>query len=424
MCIAGAFQIPRIRHPPGRGAEPHPGRSEQRQIPSGVGTSQRDVTTRRTMDPDSRPFFDSESINIRVATILRSKPGAAIRRTIPTGLAKWNAFCDAGYFHRAHKLPRFSSDGVPMDHTKPLRGFSCTSAVDHPFVSFVFYLTDVCGIENGGTLANYVSIVNTTLTKWYTKPPPKSTLVWALINRFKQVPRIQLYRDPAPPELIVSILRDTSIDRSIIVALTLMWFMSTRISDTTSSTRHSFDPNYTLLRSDVVIVDDDLIKVVVPHSKSDRYNTGSTHFIASTGGPLCPVAIISKYIEDTAHRPANTPFLRRDNGENVTRSCVSKVMKKHAIKLGLDPRYISPHSTRSGSATRMVEQGLSIADVLLQGQWASEQSCLRYLRMTRRRATAISKALSLNHTAIRKRQRLSSPLGNSLLSLRQRRPRL
>jgi hypothetical protein len=62
----------------------------------------------------------------------------------------------------------------------------------------------------------------------------------------------------------------------------------------------------------------------------------------------------------------------------------------------MDPQFLLPHGVRSGAATAAVTAGLSMADLLLLGRWASEQSALVYLRQNATRATRIAAALSLD----------------------------
>jgi hypothetical protein len=319
-------------------------------------------------------------------------------------------------------LPTFDADGVPMDFTRPLTGFVAHDALHHPYVLFIIFLLDVIGITNGSTVANYLSAVNASLSRWFVPGPPQSPMAWAIIHRLKQQPRVQRFRDPAPPELIVSVLSDKSLDDGVKLAVSMMWFMSTRVSDTTSHSTVTFDPKHTLLRSDVSFIDDDCVRIFVPHSKSDQFNTGSCHYIMATNGPLCPVQLLRRYLAATARFQSSSPLLRHQDGRNITRAMVSSALKQHASIIGLDAQFISAHSTRIGSATRLVEQGLSVADIMLQGQWVSEQACLRYLRRTRPRASSIARALSLEYLVTRSHSRAGgSETPKPLFPLRLRR---
>ncbi len=79
----------------------------------------------------------------------------------------------------------------------------------------------------------------------------------------------------------------------------------------------------------------------------------------------------------------------------VTSQHAIKQVKRHAALLGLDPRWYAGHSIRIGGGTAMTSAQSPLADIMLQGGWATEDGCLRYLRMTLERAQRIGKALSL-----------------------------
>lgn len=300
-----------------------------------------------------------------------------------------------------------------------LSAFYPVHALDHPYVQYLHYLTDGMGIVNGNTVANYISAVHASLSRWFIEPPPQSMLAWDLVHRLKQLPSAQpRFRDAASPDLVQSVLSDSSLDMGVRTTVLLMWFLSSRISEVIAPSATSFDASYTLLRRDVEFLDTTHVRLFVPHSKSDRFNNGSNVFIAATGGQFCPVALLRQYLASTHNFDPASPLLRRLDGSNVTRSSVVAALKKHASKIGLDPRFISSHSLRSGSATKMASEGLQLADILLQGRWASEEACLKYLRMTIGRVDRISSALSLNKSDT---SGVANPISTVLLPLRTRR---
>ena len=146
-----------------------------------------------------------------------------------------------------------------------------------------------------------------------------------------------------------------------------------------------------------------VIRITTPRCKTDRFNAGSTHYLspstdvgsADSASEACPVAFFNRYFELYADDGDFAPLLRRRDGKLVTRGPIVKALKKHAARVGLDPRWIGSHSVRVGAATHLASKGVCIADIMLTGRWTSEQSCLQYLRMTRPRARRIGQALSL-----------------------------
>ena len=262
------------------------------------------------------------------------------------------------------------------------------------FTNYLHDSTNVVGVS----IKNYVSQVRVLFTRWCRPSLCDSPLTSSLIHRLEQVPRVRHHRDPAPVQLVASVLTDDAVDIGVRMSVALMWAMCARSGDVLA-TSVDYDAEYTLLRSDITFKGDDIVQIHVPHSKADHNHAGSNHFIHATGGPACAVSMLRRFMTTTSRfLPSSALLVRADNGKPVLRQAVVDVLKRHAEVLGLSAAYIGSHSLRIGAATTMIERGLSIADVMLQGNWASQHACLQYMRHTVERARLIASALAVDGT--------------------------
>ena len=334
----------------------------------------------------------------RVAATVGWKPGS---RPNHSGLRHWNAYCAHVCSQRGtSSLPTFRDGFTGVTLPIGVSAFAVASAGSdpfaHPFIDFIRYLHDIVGVKSGATVSNYVSAIRSKLTLFGQEPSP-SLLASDLIKRLSQQPSERHHKDPATPDLIRAVVADTSVDLGIRLSVSIMWHLACRVGDVVPRQRRVFDDRFTVLRKHVNFLEDGRVAVSTPRSKSDRLNLGSVHYLTPTGGDFCPVALLLQYMAVTERLGygSDEPLLRRLDGSAVTRADVVDALKSHAVGVGLDPVHISAHSTRIGAATRMVSVGLSLADILLAGRWASEQSCLRYLRLTTLRLDRIAASLSL-----------------------------
>ena len=78
----------------------------------------------------------------------------------------------------------------------------------------------------------------------------------------------------------------------------------------------------------------------------------------------------------------NTPFFARADGQPVSRDQMARAVKRAAAGCGRDPARYSTHSWRSGGATALVAQGVSVAANQRLGRWTSD-TWVRYSQDTR-----------------------------------------
>lgn len=261
-------------------------------------------------------------------------------------------------------------------------------------VDFIGYCWDVRGCS-GVTISNYVSAIRAQLGRHFQDPVPSNTFISGVLRFLQSQPRVRHHRDPAPPHLVSAVLSDPSIDLGVRAAVASLWFCSLRAGSVLSHRQRTFDPDYCLLRRDALFMGD-RVGLRVRSLKADATNLGDTFWLSATGGPCCPVALLRRFWHATTHLPLDGPLFRWvSSGRLVSRGDISAVLRRHAVALGIPGDFLSPHSLRVGSATRLAEAGVSLQDIMLQGRWARTDSALRYLRATRPRARRLVQALSL-----------------------------
>jgi hypothetical protein len=124
-------------------------------------------------------------------------------------------------------------------------------------------------------------------------------------------------------------------------------------------------------------------------------NLGDVFFISPTGGAGCPVQLFSRFWKATSHLPSSEPLFRHVDGRLVSRATITAALRRHGQLVGVPVEYLSTHSLRIGSATALASAGLSLADIMMAGRWASTDSALKYLRLTLPRAERFMDAMSL-----------------------------
>lgn len=154
----------------------------------------------------------------------------------------------------------------------------------------------------------------------------------------------------------------------------------------------------------------------VARSKRDRYNLGSSAQVLPTGGPFCPVALLSEYLQQRPQTKPHTPLFVYPDGRYLTREHVVDVLKRAAITMGLDPDDYASHSLRIGGCFALADEGVPWQDIVARANWApstAAEMLLKYTRMSLKRGAVMAEALRI-HT---------DPLRNASVTLTAIRPR-
>ena len=270
---------------------------------------------------------------------------------------------------------------------------------------FVRHLFDVAKVPSMGSITKYVGQVRTYCAAVCGIKPKRPTVGKQLTARSKQVPKPVTHVDkqPCPKHLVAAVIRDDTVHMAVRLAAVLMWFATLRMGELTNDNVFLFDPDFALLRRDVVIAPNGAMACLhFKKGKPDKTNKGSDRFIyqAPLSAAFCPVAFLRQYFASTPHHSPSQPLLLFPDKSGtlrcVTRDHVDPVIKRHARRLGIDPATLSIHCLRSGSATSLAADGsVTPLDLQIQGGWTSAQGPAPYLRANVGSAVRAADALAI-----------------------------
>ena len=126
------------------------------------------------------------------------------------------------------------------------------------------------------------------------------------------------------------------------------------------------------------------LRVRIRKSKTDQEGQGQVVPIVR-GDHACPIEAVSICLKSA--KIQNGPIFRRlGRGGKViddplTPHSIGQVVKKYAVKIGLDPKEFSGHSLRSGFLTSAAMNGASIFKMMGISRHKSIQTLKGYVRM-------------------------------------------
>ena len=156
-------------------------------------------------------------------------------------------------------------------------------------------------------------------------------------------------------------------------AATLAFFGLLRVSEYTSPTTTSFNSQITLLRSDILLVDN-VLRIFIKCSKTDPFRQGCRLTIGRTNDLFCPVMAMTYFLQSRSHFYG--PLFRFEDGTFLTRQRVATLLFNACNNIR-----INTHSFRIGGATALSVAGYSDSQIQIIGRWNS--NCfVRYLRLS------------------------------------------
>jgi integrase len=111
---------------------------------------------------------------------------------------------------------------------------------------------------------------------------------------------------------------------------------------------------------------DDEVRVLIRRSKTDQ--TGEGQEIAVPRGlKLCPVASLQTWLQAASITEGKVFRAVLQGGrvqQSITPECLSRVIKKLARRIDLDPKDFAGHSLRAGFTTSCVEVGAPLLKIM------------------------------------------------------------
>jgi site-specific recombinase XerD len=125
------------------------------------------------------------------------------------------------------------------------------------------------------------------------------------------------------------------------------------------------------------------LRITIRRGKTDQEATGVVIAI-TRGAVVCPVAAYRAWIEAAgiSNGPVFRPITKggRLKETRLTDRSVSKIVKTHAARIGLDPAGFSGHSLRSGFLTSAAARGASVFKMMDVSRHKSVDSLRGYVR--------------------------------------------
>lgn len=149
------------------------------------------------------------------------------------------------------------------------------------------------------------------------------------------------------------------------------------------------------LHTSDLAVHDGRVIIDIRRSKTDTARRGSRHARDATGGALCPVALLLRYLAERGTRDPDSPALAWRNGRAFTAADLNSLIKVAAAQHNSDPLLYSSHSLRAGGVTEMHAEmsrrgSVDLMVLVREGRWASVEGLLKYLRMDATVASSLS----------------------------------
>ena len=149
-------------------------------------------------------------------------------------------------------------------------------------------------------------------------------------------------------------------------AFTTAFFSFLRSSEFVSSSPVVYDGSSTLSVQHIKLQDDAAL-ISIKASKTVPFREGVTLYLVATGRSVCPVRALRNYLPYCRHR--SWPLFRFRNGHFLTRSIMSRVIKKGLGQAGVAPDSYLSQSFRIGAASTAAEAGLPNSLIKFLGCW-------------------------------------------------------
>ncbi len=169
-------------------------------------------------------------------------------------------------------------------------------------------------------------------------------------------------------------------------ALLVAFFGILRVSEYTASHKTKFDPETTLLFSDLDLHGSRAL-IFIKASKTDPFRQGVHIRIAANGSMLCPINALGHMV--AMHPSRNGPLFMFKNGRFLTRKDINSLL----VDASDGMVNLSSHSLRIGAASTAADMGCPKWLIQHMGRWTSD--CFRdYIRVPDNMIDKTSRALA------------------------------
>ena len=182
-------------------------------------------------------------------------------------------------------------------------------------------------------------------------------------------------------------------DVMVSAAVLLAFFALLRSSEYTCADSTHFDPESTLRFQDIQFEKEfQFAQVRIAKSKTDPFRVGCEIKVWATGGKLCPVKALKRFIE--RHPFQQGPLFTFRDGSFLTRSRLASI-----IRAALSDVNLNTHSFRIGAASAAAAAGIPDSTIQVMGRWASNAYRV-YLRTPDKTFRNAALAMCRNHPTV------------------------
>ena len=318
----------------------------------------------------SHPWITKRALNAQLQELTNLAIASSTRTTYKTGVRKFFSFCQQ---HGVKPLPADKE-------------------------TVVYFAVALSRSMAPSSIQVYLAAIGALHRQFGHRQPthhnPRLNLVLRGAKRAHAMTRKKT-RQPITPPILARLLAQVKTSKSLgrhdkrmLTAAFLAAFSGfLRVSECTAPSQAAFNPRIHPTRSDIVVGDGDLI-FHIKRSKTDQLHQGENVQIVGTGGRLCPVRAMGKYLRSTAHYRSKAPLITFQNHKPLTRHSCLQHMRKLLQKAGYMLGEYNTHSFLIGAATHAAHVGMSSSHIKLLGRWRSSV----YQLYTRSGATTLKQA--------------------------------
>ena len=182
-------------------------------------------------------------------------------------------------------------------------------------------------------------------------------------------------------------------DKMLSAAVLLAFFALLRCSEYTCPKSKHYDPECTLQFHDICFEKNfQFVQVRIAQSKTDPFRVGCNLKVWATGGKLCPVRAMKRFIQTHPFRKG--PLFVFSEGSFLTRARLANILHSAIPEVNLNT-----HSFRIGGASAAAAAGIPDSTIQVMGRWASNAYRL-YLRTPDATLRRAAHAMSQKHPVV------------------------
>ena len=182
---------------------------------------------------------------------------------------------------------------------------------------------------------------------------------------------------------------------------TIAFFGGVRIHEILAENESFYDPNFTMLRQDVRLTtwknDNKMVNILEMTIKSPKESKKGKDVVIDifeSENMFCPIFAFRQWLHACRETSQNEPLFREDDGTPLTGRKFNTYLRT-LLKDSVDYKSgkITSHSFRSGLATVISTQGLSIKEIKEAGRWNS-RAYESYVKLPRAQRALLAEKLA------------------------------